>query len=49
MRTPGFVSQRKEAFTNNVNLPFCLRRNSRVAVWNESVFPSVSKPIILDD
>jgi hypothetical protein len=28
--------------------PFCLRRNSRVAVWNASVFPSASKPIILD-
>lgn len=49
VRTPGFMFQQKETFANNTHSPFCLRRNSRVAVSNASVFPSASKPIILDD
>lgn len=48
-RTPGVISQREKTHANIVNSPFCLRRNSRVAVWNPSVFPSDSKPMILSD
>lgn len=48
MRTPSFALERKRSLAGSIHSPFCLRRNSRVAVWNASVFPSSSKPMILD-
>ena len=48
MRTPSSTVQEGTHFAIHRNhSPFCLRRNSRVAVWNVSVFPSASKPMIL--
>ena len=47
MRTPRSMVQWGTPLAIDRFLPFCLRRNSRVAVWNASVFPSASKPMIL--
>ena len=49
MRTPDFTFQWGVHLMNCIHPPFCLRRNSRVAVWNASVFPSASKPMILGE